>query len=72
MADDDKAVTPEPEVYLTLEVPASNTPLLVLVKGVPAPDRVKVLVKTSSVSLLVDPALPIVKTLVEVAFAPKV
>ena len=69
---EEREVTPEPEVYRTFEVPASNKPLLVRVIGVPEPERVKVLDDASRVSLLVDPPLPIVKTLVVVALLPRV
>lgn len=59
-------------MYLTFEVPASNMPRLVSVIGVPAPESVNVRLEASNVSEFVDPALPMVRTLVEVALPPRV
>ena len=55
-----------------VEVPAVNTPLLVMTKGVPAPDKVTVRLVAAKVSLLLEEAFPTVSTPSTVIFVPKV
>ena len=61
----------EVPVYWTVEVEAVKTPPVAMTRGVPEPERVRVLVERSSVWLLPEPA-PMVKTAPTVVLSKRV